>query len=74
MAIKIVYYKQTIDNWGRQESSMQGPIIFSALVDTENWNDDMQFEDSDGNWYGIEELIGKEVILDDVGLFIIPKE
>jgi hypothetical protein len=74
MAIKITYYSEVIDNFGRQESSTKGQIIFSVLNDVENFNDDMQFEDSEGNIYYIDDLIGKEVLLPDIGIFTVPTE
>jgi hypothetical protein len=73
MAIKIIYYSEVIDNFGRQESSTKGQVIFSVLNDVENFNDDMQFEDSEGNIYFIDDLIGKEVFLEDIGIFTVPE-
>ena len=34
----------------------------------------MQFEDSEGNIYYIDDLIGKEVLLPDIGIFTVPTE
>ena len=72
--IKITYYSETIDNWGRTESSLNGDVIHRILMDTENWNDDMQFEDGNGTIYFIDDLIGKEVSVEGVGTFTIPKD
>ena len=44
-AIKIVYYSETINNWGRTESSANGHNIFSDLNNPMDWNDDMEFFD-----------------------------
>ena len=74
MAIKIVYYSETIDNWGRTNSSNRGSVIFSVLQDTENWNDDMTFEDENGQVYLIDDLTGKEVQLEEIGIFTVPNE
>jgi hypothetical protein len=72
MAIKIIYYSEVIDNFGRQESSMKGSILFSVLNDVDNFTDDMTFEDDKGNNYSIDELIGQEVELADIGIFTVP--
>ena len=73
-AIKIVYYSEVIDNWGRTESSMRGDIIFSALNDVEGWTDDMIFEDDKGRKYSIDDLTGKEVSVPDIGIFTVPED
>jgi hypothetical protein len=72
--IKIVYFSETIDNWGRTESSMKGDIIFSALNNVEEWTDDMVFEDEGGRKYLIDELAGKQVQVTDIGIFTVPEE
>ncbi len=74
MAIKIIYYKETIDNWGRTESSMKGHNIFNALNNVEDWTDDMSFEDDCGGWYSIDELAGKEVSVPEIGIFTVPED
>jgi hypothetical protein len=74
MAIKIIYYSEVIDNWGRTESSMKGDIIFAALNNVEDWTDDMMFEGEDGRRYSIDELAGKEVCVPDIGIFTVPEE
>ncbi len=61
MAIKIIYYHETIDSWGRSESSFKPHIIAEVLKDTENFTDDMTFEDDRKRRYSIDDLIGKEV-------------
>ena len=73
-AINIIYYSEVIDNWGRTESSMKGDIIFSALNNVEEWTDDMVFEDDGGRKYSIDELAGKEVCVNDIGIFTVPNE
>ena len=70
--IEIVYYSQPIDNWGRVEASAKGPIIHDVLVFTEHWTDEMSFEDVNGKIYSTENLKGKEVSLEDVGIFTVP--
>lgn len=74
MAIKIIYYSEVIDNFGRQESSFKGSILFSVLNDVDNFTDDMTFEDDKGNIYSIDELIGQEVELADIGIFTVPSD
>ena len=74
MAIKIVYYSEVIDNWGRTESSQKGDIIFNVLHNVDEWNDDMIFEDDKGNKYFIDDLVGKEVLVPDIGMFTVPNE
>lgn len=74
MAIKIVFYSEVIDNWGRTTSSNKSEIIFSVLNDTENFNDDMTFEDDNGRCYSIDELINKEVLLEGMDIFIVPDD
>lgn len=74
MAIKIVYYSEVIDNWGRTESSMKGDIIYAALNNVEDWNDDMLFEDDGGRLYYIDDLAGKQVSVPEIGIFTVPNE
>lgn len=71
MAIRIVYYSETIDNMGRTESSAKGHNIFSVLSNPEEWNDDMIFEDDKGQKYFIDDLIDKEVLVEDIGIFTV---
>jgi hypothetical protein len=71
MAIKIVYYSEIIDNMGRTESSAKGDNIFSALNNPEEWNDDMEFFDDKGQKYFIDDLIDKEVLVEDIGIFTV---
>jgi hypothetical protein len=73
-AIKIIYYTEVIDNWGRTESSMKGDIIFSALNNVDEWNANMVFEGEDGRKYSIDDLAGKEVSVPDIGIFTVPEE
>ena len=74
MAIKIIYYSEVIDNWGRTESSMKGHNIFSVLNNPMDWTDDMVFEGEDGRTYSIDDLTGKEVSVPDIGIFTVPEE
>ena len=67
--IKIVYYSEVIDNWGRTESSSKGPIIHQVLTTPDDWSDDMLFEDDKGNSYMIDDLIGKEILIEGVSSF-----
>lgn len=72
--IKIVYYSEVIDNWGRTESSAKGHNIFSVLTNVMDWTDDMVFEDDAGRKYFIDELAGKQVQVADIGIFTVPNE
>jgi hypothetical protein len=53
---------------------MKGSILFSVLNDVDNFTDDMTFEDDKGINYSIDELIGKEVQLVDIGIFTVPSD
>jgi len=72
--IKITYYSEVIDNWGRTESSSNGTVIHRALTDVDNWNDDMMFHDDKSRLYFIDDLIGKEVTVDGIGTFTVPND
>jgi hypothetical protein len=74
MAIKIVYYSEVIDNYGRTESSMKGDVIFSVLNNVDEWTDDMVFEDENRRRYSIDELAGKEVSVPGIGIFTVPED
>lgn len=63
--IQIVYFQETIDNWGRTESSLKPERIKEALQNYEDWTDDMSFESSGGRKYDIDSLIGKKVKVGD---------
>ena len=72
--MKIIYYSETIDNWGRTRSSDDGHIIYNILNNPEEWTDDMVFEDDKGNQYYIDELVGQTVSVPEIGIFRIPNE
>jgi len=72
--IKIVYYSEVIDSWGRTESSSSGETIAKVLQDVEGWNDDMTFEDEAGNKYFIDYLEGKQVEIPGIGIITVPEE
>jgi hypothetical protein len=61
MAIKIVYYRETLDSFGRSESSMKPAIIAAVLKDPDNFTDDMMFEAEGGMIFAIDDLVGQEV-------------
>jgi hypothetical protein len=69
--IKIVYWSETVDNWGRTESSSKPQIIYSILKDSDNFSDDMVFEGPNSEVYFIDDLIGKEVIVEGFEPFIV---
>jgi hypothetical protein len=69
--IEILRYSETVDNWGRQESSKQPKIIKKVLTSPKNFSDDMLFEGKEEGAYGgfsIEDLEGKII---KTGEFII---
>lgn len=70
-AIKIVYYTEPIDNWGRTESSSKPEVIHEILKNSDGFTDDMEFEDDNGRVYDIDSLIGKKVIVDGFDEFIV---
>jgi hypothetical protein len=70
--IKIVYYTETIDNLGRTESSCKPDYIYNALMNVDDWTDDMKFEDSNRNIYFIDDLQGKKVCVPGIGIFQVP--
>lgn len=72
--ININYYTEPIDNCGRTESSFKSDIIFNVLHNVEDWNEDMRFEDKKGKSYSIEDLAGKKVLLEEIGIFTVPTE
>jgi len=73
-AITIVYYSEVIDNYGRTESSKRGHIIHEVLSDPSLWSDDMTFEGEDNQIYFIDDLIGKQVYVPDIGIFTVPED
>lgn len=74
MAIKIVYYSEVIDNWGRRESSAKALVIYSVLTNPEAWSDDMAFEDESGRVYFLDDLVGQEVELEGMSPFIVTED
>jgi hypothetical protein len=73
-AIKIVYYSEVIDNYGRTESSAKGHNIFSILNNPMDWSDDMTFYGPNNEVYFIDDLTGKKVCVPDIGIFTVPEE
>lgn len=73
-AIEIVYYSEIIDNWGRTESSAKGEYIYNALMNVDEWSDDMVFVDPAGRQYFIDDLIGKSVSVPNIGIFTVPND
>ena len=59
--IEIVWFSEVIDNWGRTKSSSDPKIIKKVLKNYEEWTDDMSFKDKIGNYYYIDDLIGKKI-------------
>ena len=72
--INIVYYSQTIDNYGHTESSSKGDYIYNALMNTDEWTDDMVFEDAAGNKFFIHNLAGETICIPSIGVFTVPTD
>ena len=64
MSIQIIYYEEAIDNWGRKESTFNQATIYSVLTNPSDWSDDMLFTDATGRVYFIDDLLGKDVVVD----------
>ena len=69
--MKIVRIEETVDNWGRTETIDQPSEIAEILRDPETWTDDQIFFTEDHNFFGIDDLIGKEVEVEGIGTFKI---
>jgi len=71
MEIKIVYYEETLDNWGKKDSSENPETIHKVLTNGEEWNDDMVFRDESGQIYFIDDLLGKNISLEGFEPFVL---
>jgi hypothetical protein len=67
--MKIVRLEETIDNWGRTETTNLPSEIAKILRDPETWTDDQIFYDERNRPFFIDELIGKEVELEGIETF-----
>jgi len=65
--MKIVRLEETIDNWGRTETTSLPSEIAEILRDPETWTDDQIFYDEENRPFFIDDLIGKEVELEGIG-------
>lgn len=65
--MKIVRLEETIDNWGRTETTNLPSEIADVLRDPETWTDDQIFYDEENRPFFIDDLIGKEVELEGIG-------
>jgi hypothetical protein len=63
--IEIVLYAEVMDNLGRESKTRDAKKISYALKASDEFNDDMRFEDQFGNMYFIDDLIGKTVKVGD---------
>lgn len=68
MPIKIVHYSKPLDAFGKTESSSKGEYIFNMLMAEDEWDDELHFEDDKGNILTIEELSGKEIEIEGIGI------
>lgn len=69
--IKIILFSEIVDNWGTTESSSNPKTIYSILNDPDYFSDDMVFEGPNDEVYFIDDLIGKEVVVEGFEPFII---
>lgn len=60
LTIKLIYYRGTVDNRGRQEASFKPDNIYRALKDMNSYNDEMHFESLTES-YDLNDLRGKLV-------------
>jgi hypothetical protein len=67
--MKIVKYRETIDNWGRTETVTDLNQIAEVLRNPETWTDDYLFFDEENKVYFIDDLVGKEVELEGIETF-----
>ena len=67
--MKIVRLEETIDNWGRTETTDLPSEIAEILRDPETWTDDQIFYDEENRPFFIDDLIGKEVELEGIETF-----
>jgi hypothetical protein len=67
--MKIVRLEETIDNWGRTETTNLPSEIAEILRDPETWTDDQIFYDEENRPFFIDDLIGKEVELEGIETF-----
>jgi hypothetical protein len=63
--IEIVFYAEAFDNIGREKKTKDLKKIKYALKASDEFNDEMRFEDRFGNMYFIDDLIGKTVKVGD---------
>jgi hypothetical protein len=72
--IHITRCLEVIDNLGNQVVRLSGPDIHGVLTCTQDWSDDLSFEDCGGRLYFIEDLMGKLVLINDVGIITVPPQ
>lgn len=65
--MKIVRLEETVDNWGRTETTSLPSEIAEILRDPATWSDDQIFYDEENRPFFIDDLIGKEVELEGIG-------
>lgn len=59
--IEIVLFADVIDNSGKEKKSKKPTEISRALKASDEFTDDMRFEDRYGNIYFIDDLVGRTV-------------
>ena len=71
--IHITRCLEVIDNLGNQVVKLSGPDIHAALTHVQDWSDDLSFVDCGGRLYFIDDLAGKSVLINDVGIIKVPQ-
>jgi hypothetical protein len=59
--IEIVLFADVLDNSGKEQVSESPAEILQVLKASDEFTDDMRFEDNYGNIYFIDDLLGKTV-------------
>ena len=59
--IEIVLFADVLDNSGKEQVSESPAEILQVLKASDEFTDDMRFEDNHGNIYFIDDLLGKTV-------------
>lgn len=72
--INIVSLSDVIDNYGSIKTTRKPLEIKEVLMDIDSWSDDMEFKDSEGNYYQIDDLINKYVTVGDGQPFKVPSD
>lgn len=61
--VEIVEFVEVLDNWGAEDRTSDTYRIEVILNDKDHWSDDMRFIGDDHNVYFIDNMIGKEFLI-----------